>query len=275
MICGAKWKTCNCPWFNYEQVENDRLNHFNIPVPRPEPDVPGHERRGYHEELDFRRRQEEQDELIARRLQALNVDLNEDGHFGGHAGIFGVANPDYPFVQVRRDPVVDAEDTGGDAYDRARAHIDRTIAMEELEMLGHGEAGASRRRPFRPGPEIDAEVAAVRETLRQQTVAPRYHHHHHHHQHHPSVHIPAAERVVPRRTYTDYATEYAVHLPEARLQRATSRTKRAGSDMRRLSTLAGLTRNHGQGGRVGAWLQHVEDHAMTEGFRNEAAPLIG
>lgn len=29
MICGVKWKGCDCPWFNYDS-ESDRLEHMNI-----------------------------------------------------------------------------------------------------------------------------------------------------------------------------------------------------------------------------------------------------
>lgn len=30
MSCGLKWKTCECPWFTYQAVENDRLLHMNV-----------------------------------------------------------------------------------------------------------------------------------------------------------------------------------------------------------------------------------------------------
>ncbi|KAK7557968.1 hypothetical protein IWX48DRAFT_183613 [Phyllosticta citricarpa] len=34
MLCGAKWKTCECPWFNYTSLEDDdRLNDMRIPEP--------------------------------------------------------------------------------------------------------------------------------------------------------------------------------------------------------------------------------------------------
>ncbi|KAF2024486.1 hypothetical protein EK21DRAFT_78632 [Setomelanomma holmii] len=32
MVCAAPWKTCNCPWFNYQHIEdNDRLNNMRVP----------------------------------------------------------------------------------------------------------------------------------------------------------------------------------------------------------------------------------------------------
>lgn len=33
MICGARWKTCDCSWFNYDPSEDDRLDHMQIPLP--------------------------------------------------------------------------------------------------------------------------------------------------------------------------------------------------------------------------------------------------
>jgi hypothetical protein len=31
MLCGLKWKTCACPWFNYDAIEDDRLAHMRVP----------------------------------------------------------------------------------------------------------------------------------------------------------------------------------------------------------------------------------------------------
>jgi ariadne-1 len=32
MVCAAPWKTCNCPWFNYQHIEdNDRLADMRVP----------------------------------------------------------------------------------------------------------------------------------------------------------------------------------------------------------------------------------------------------
>jgi len=33
MLCGKKWKGCECPWFNYDVVENDRLAHLEMDPP--------------------------------------------------------------------------------------------------------------------------------------------------------------------------------------------------------------------------------------------------
>lgn len=79
MICGAKWKTCDCPWFNYASVESDRLEHMNIaeirhlaldPAAAPALNRP----RAYHEELELRHEQERRDEVYARQVQGQDLD---------------------------------------------------------------------------------------------------------------------------------------------------------------------------------------------------------
>lgn len=70
MICGLKWKSCNCPWFNYETVEADRLNHMR-PV-------------DYDDEIRARRRQERRDEALARRMADLHVEEYLVGNAAPH-----------------------------------------------------------------------------------------------------------------------------------------------------------------------------------------------
>lgn len=105
MVCGEKWKTCDCPWFNYRDVpDTDRLNGMRVPepmrmiyrrvfdggAPRP-PDVPGGppgepigavaagrhgqglQIRTYTEEMEQRRRQERDDADLARRMQLHSI----------------------------------------------------------------------------------------------------------------------------------------------------------------------------------------------------------
>ncbi|KAM0806003.1 hypothetical protein BDR22DRAFT_194743 [Usnea florida] len=80
MICGLKWKTCDCPWFNYETVEADRLAHMNVPQVRRVPIANNNPNpaRGYQEELDRRREQELRDEDLARRIQILGLDGEDE-----------------------------------------------------------------------------------------------------------------------------------------------------------------------------------------------------
>ena len=70
-----------------------------------------------------------------------------------------------------------------------------------------------------------------------------------------------SERVLPRRTHTDYASERARHAPAIGGAVVRDAAAAAGAiPTRRHSMMAGLTRRRNvEGGRVGAWLQHVED----------------
>jgi hypothetical protein len=65
MVCGLKWKSCDCPWFNYENVDA----YLGNPV-------------RYQEELDRRRDQEQRDELLARRMEAVGVEELDHGFMG-------------------------------------------------------------------------------------------------------------------------------------------------------------------------------------------------
>lgn len=116
ILCGAQWKTCNCPWFNYSQIPNpDALNDMRVPEPvrvifrrvvdaaggmplpgqwqqqqqnqQPPPNVPGRARQApaapppevtYQQELDNRREQERADAELARRLQLASLWDNDD-----------------------------------------------------------------------------------------------------------------------------------------------------------------------------------------------------
>ncbi|KAL7915993.1 hypothetical protein GGI35DRAFT_473308 [Trichoderma velutinum] len=105
MICGTKWKSCSCPWFNYENGtnpwENNQIQDLNIPTEdlrkilranrpismeelrsysRPTSSMPATRPRPqtYEEEMLLRRLQEQRDADFARRLQV--SDEHEDEH---------------------------------------------------------------------------------------------------------------------------------------------------------------------------------------------------
>lgn len=86
MLCGLTWKTCDCPWFNHANVgQADRLDHMRVPrvvhiVRRREAEAGHPERpiRTYQEELAARRRQEQADEALARRLQFAALDSDAE-----------------------------------------------------------------------------------------------------------------------------------------------------------------------------------------------------
>ncbi|KAK5099519.1 hypothetical protein LTR70_002420 [Exophiala xenobiotica] len=74
MCCGAKWKSCDCPWFNYDQTVNVQ-------------DLGGDPVR-YQQELDRRREQMRRDEEMARQMAGLGVQdhTQRPGRIRGGAG---------------------------------------------------------------------------------------------------------------------------------------------------------------------------------------------
>ena len=140
MICGLKWKSCDCPWFNYNAVEADRLIHMNIPqARRVYADGQGRGAMRVQEEMENRREQERLDQQMARRLQGLHVDadLPEDDD---HIDIFGIGNAgnhfmNQNFVQQVRD-VLTAN--FGQAHQAADALLNGAVT--------------GRENPLPPGP---------------------------------------------------------------------------------------------------------------------------
>ncbi|KAH8802676.1 hypothetical protein F5884DRAFT_738368 [Xylogone sp. PMI_703] len=254
MLCGLKWKSCNCPWFNYDQADQDRLNHMRIPEPvvgmraRPENIELARARRRanrpqtYNEELNLRRRQERMDEILARRLQRLAFDDNND-YQGGLGDIHGIGNAAGHFMNEN--------------------FVRATHNLLDGNFFGL-RAGRQRDRvptvdPIR-GTTPPARPIVRRHTLRELPVTdPR-----------PGR---EAERLIPRRTRTDYATEAAIYAPTTRssLHRTSTSvsdapTKRAQSPPP--SVLAGLGTRSDRA-RVDLWRAHVEPGEPKEGSVNE------
>lgn len=116
MICGSRWKSCECPWFNYDAVEDNPLQHMQIhrerfggrltidmppspprdwapsgasPFTGPRPRL-----HNYDEEALLRRLQEDRDEVYARRLQNYHDydEDREDDFRGGFGDVNGIGN---------------------------------------------------------------------------------------------------------------------------------------------------------------------------------------
>ncbi|KAI9881637.1 MAG: hypothetical protein M1830_000202 [Pleopsidium flavum] len=257
MICGLKWKTCDCPWFNYEAVENDRLNHMNIPQARRAPEDAGRNvPRAYHEELGRRRDQERRDEALARRLQVLGLDDddddedNEDDHLAGaQAGLLGIGNAAGHFLN--QDFVRRATNVLGRNFGQADNAANHLIAEHRNNNMD-AETPAHRNQPMPHAyTPVHVQLDGVLPTLtplRQHSTASR--------RYNNASQTRVSERVVPRRTTTDYATEAAHHRPD--VEGGLAQRQRTNNDRRRHSTMAGWTANTEQG-RIGTWLDHVEE----------------
>jgi hypothetical protein len=112
MICGAKWKSCECPWFNFDAVELDRIDPMQLPInasvdrdrfgalergfrPNLLPDAHSSSRpwpQNYEEEMSVRRLQEQRDEDLARRLQYADIEEEDDDYMGRAADMIDVGS---------------------------------------------------------------------------------------------------------------------------------------------------------------------------------------
>lgn len=129
MVCGVKWKGCDCPWFNYENVDV----HLGNPV-------------RYQEEMDRRRDQEERDEALARRMQGLGIDRQGDD---ARREMFGIGNMaghhmNANFMQAAREALTT---NYANAEQAARGLLNGWVTGRENRMPG-----------FAPGPD---EVTAM------------------------------------------------------------------------------------------------------------------
>lgn len=257
MICGLKWKTCNCPWFNYEAVEADRLNHMRVPEEGEDDDAPEQRPRRlrrprpatYYEELTERQRQERLDERLARRLQrtTLGADNNEDDDYqGGIGDVHGVGNGAGHFMN---------QDYVRAAHNILTGNFDQATAAANYVM---GVANARGVPP--PPPNIGQRRMADRYPVpprveRPLSPPPLLRRHSAREQAYNAAQTRPAERVVPRRTRTDYEAEAAVHAPAPRAPRPEPP----------MAVLAGLRDTGRARNRVSAWRTHVAPGEPEEG----------
>ncbi|TWU76607.1 hypothetical protein ED733_008122 [Metarhizium rileyi] len=164
MICGVKWKGCDCPWFDYGDRRYNYLEDMNVPVPHirgglgdvyrgDDPAAPA-ELRGYagpstlspmtipvrprpgtyQEEMHMRRAQESHDADYARHLQYAN-DYNDKyshGMMNGLGDMRGIRNATGHYMN--------------DSHSRSglyRPHTQTTVSYGRVE---YGDARRSRRR---------------------------------------------------------------------------------------------------------------------------------
>ena len=231
MVCGLKWKTCDCPWFNYEAVENDRLNHMNPPQVRR---VPVNQQRGYQEELERRQEQERRDEALARRMQVLGIDLQTGDNHSQNRNIHHNQ---------------DVINLGNAPHHVVNQHFLRRAADLLSSTYGDDQAATAVRMMNELNPPLPAPpappVQQAHNILRHHSTASR--------QYNNNPRTRASERVVPRRAQTDYQTEAQRHRPVEG-----NDGREAGVVGKRHSTLAGLTGGTAEG-RVDEWRRHVGD----------------
>ena len=248
MICGLKWKSCNCPWFNYDAVEADRLNNMQIPMPADQPERPNRPRRprpnNFYDEMNQRRRQERADEELARRLQRVAMDEGDDDYQAGIGDILGIGNGAAHFMN--QDYIRAAHNILTGTYDHASAAANYVMGVRNARGAPPPEAGPRRIIDRYPLPQ--AAGSPPTPLVRRQTMRAEAYN--------AASTTRSSEKEGPRRVGTDYATEAALHAP---LGRGHQRTASAQEPpMPRPSVLAGLGGARRGGNRVDAWRIHVE-----------------
>ncbi|KAM0127319.1 hypothetical protein ACHAP3_008887 [Botrytis cinerea] len=214
----------------------------------------------YNEELDQRRRQEREDERLARQLQNWGTDgmptNDRDANYNGGIGeVQGVGNGADHFMN--QDYIREASDVlaqpGGvmnfglgvtnflPGFLRPRGAAAASPTVDEMTDRYPAVAPA-------PVPEPPVAPGLVRRHTTRDTARGTGHTRR------------ASDIVVPRRTRTDYAAEAAIHAPAPRASATPSRVSSSASKTKekekkiKSSTLAGL----GSGrNRVDAWRNHV------------------
>ena len=262
MICGAKWKTCDCPWFNYATVENDRLNHMNVAQVReaaargaPLLDQP----RAYHEEIERRREQERRDEALARRMRGLDIDnrnpqsnrraannININNYLDpDQAGvaIFGVGNAEGHFLNEHF--VHRATNILTGAYDPIQVRAaDRLVG----EIRGNQRTDAVFQPPQPPSPARQARGFGRTNTLDEVVTPP------------PPLPLLTRRNTRSGRQNANTNVDRSLNTDRDRNGSVNGDARQVDTDGRRYSALAGLTRRSTVG-RVDEWRRHISGDA--------------
>lgn len=241
MICGVKWKGCDCPWFNHNAAGADHLD-MNIPG---QPGYP----QTYTEEMRLRRLQELRDRVVARNMQ-------NDGEYdmmGGIGTINGIGNSaghhmnesyrrDHGALPSRPPPSYDRGPGYVSDVNRARGY---GASFLERQFSTRSRGG---RAPSPVAPPLRYSTGYTDLPLRRDSYSRRsmdeggYR---------PEPQRSRSERIVPARTTRRYEDEAAIHAP-------VSRGRRASAEPPRGSAMAGLNGKDRGSGRVAEWRDYVE-----------------
>jgi hypothetical protein len=232
MICGLKWKSCNCPWFNYSAVEADRLNHMQVPGEIPE-QRPARLRRprqaNYQDEAEERRRQARADGELAYRLErAALEDGDDDNYQGGIGDIHGIGNGAGHFMN--QDYVRAAQRVLATNFDQATAAANYVMGVRRARGVHPSPSGRmTDRYPIPPVARPATPPAVLRRHSMMDQVSDRR---------------PLERRVEPE-------------IPERRERAASTQ------EIPTPAVLAGLAGRRGDN-RVHAWRSHVEPGITPE-----------
>ncbi|KAK1087957.1 hypothetical protein LTR33_000797 [Friedmanniomyces endolithicus] len=178
MVCGSKWKTCECPWFAYSNLPGpDQLREMRVPepiqaiyrrvynaaghaqpIPAPPPQGAQPHERTYQQEMDHRQRQERLDAELARRLQLASLMETQDqnpARARPHTETWGLGNAAGHFMN---------EDFVQNAANVVMA------AFGDANMGRRGERVSGRRRRARVPEQGDTATGLVPNFLGDESV---------------------------------------------------------------------------------------------------------
>jgi hypothetical protein len=220
-----------------EPRQNEPLEERPRRLRRPRPNT-------YDEELNERRRQERMDAEIARRLQRVGINDDASDYQGGIGDIHGIGNGAGHFMN--QDYVRAAQDILTGNFNQATAAANYAMGVANARGAPQPDQGTRIAERYPMPPRVARPASPPPPMLRRHSMREQVY----------NAQTRPAERVVPRRTRTDYEAEAAVHAPPGRsAERANSRREP------RPSVLAGLG---GRGNRVSAWRSHVEPGVTPE-----------
>lgn len=289
MICGAKWKSCECPWFSYDTIEQDPPDLMQMPSPGLDREprnggdgiIPRDFRTGrgplpgargrqptYEEDLYRRRVQELEDEGYARRLQYderddddYTSDYGNDGGLGNAAGRFVndeyrrgsqslVQPPPPPPAFERTTSVADYVSGVNRARGKRGASIDRLADRFSEQRQGNSPIHRSYGNPIAHAAGPSMAMGPPPPPLAGAPSPLLMRHHTMDDEIFSSPRgIRLSERMTPRRATLDYMDEVEVYAPQQSRRRYQEPSH---------SVLAGLT-GPGRGlDRVFEWSKHVE-----------------
>lgn len=183
MVCGLKWKSCDCPWFNYEAVDA-QLGGGGDPL-------------RYQQEVERRQHQVERDEALARRMQQMGLfggggDDGDPGGQGPDGGGYAYAGVNRNFMQQAREALTanyaNAEQAargllhgygfvmgGGRGNHAAPPNgMPDQMLMEEEEILGQGQRPPGRNPAEEQDRPVRRRVTARRRNVGVDATGGRY-----------------------------------------------------------------------------------------------------
>ncbi|XWW95427.1 hypothetical protein V2A60_003386 [Cordyceps javanica] len=242
MMCGVKWKGCNCPWFNHNATGADRLD-MNIPG------YEGQHPQTYSEEMRLRRLQELRDRVVARNMQH-DDDYDMMGGIGNVTGLGNTAGH-HMNESYRRDhgPLPSRPPTSFDRgagylsdVNRARGYLPSFVERQNSTRSRSGRQPSPVAPPLRYSPGYEDLPLRRGSYGHQRSMDER--------EYRREPQRSRSERIVPARTSRRYEDEAAIHGPV--------RGRRASVEPPRSSAMAGLNGKDRGMGRVAEWRGYVE-----------------